>query len=146
MSRNIYVVISNLSNKTKVEGIFSYYEYADKFCDLENSKIEDFRKQDERFEVKSFKIDSRRVPDNQCYKKYWDYTVNINKDVQEYGKISFVGSDKELVHISKSQDVEQYNDEFIYCRSYVSKQEAECIAKEQWQMYEQKQMYQRGDK
>ena len=41
-------------------------------------------------------------------------------------------------------DVEIYNDEVIYCRSYISKHEAEEIAKETWQMYEQKQVVKEG--
>lgn len=140
MSKNVYIVISNLSNRVKIEGVFSCYDYAERFCDLENSKIEEFRKQDEGFEIKSLKIDARKVPDNQCYKKYWDYIVNINKDVQDYGKISYVGDGKELVHVNKLQDVEIYNGEYIYCRSYISKSECENIAKEHWQTYEQKQI------
>ena len=144
MSKNIYIVISNLSNRVKIEGVFSCYDYAERFCDLENSKIEEFRKQDEGFEIKSLKIDARKVPDNQCYKKYWDYIVNINKDVQDYGKISYVGDGKELVHVNKLQDVEIYNGEYIYCRSYISKSECENIAKEHWQTYEQKQIIKRG--
>lgn len=144
MSKNVYVVLSNLSNRIKVEGVFSCYDYAERFCDLENSKIEEFRKQDERFEIKSLRIDARKVPDNQCYKKYWDYAININKDVQDYGKISYVGDGKELVHINKLQDVEIYNGEYIYCRSYISKSECEIIAKEHWQSYEQKQIIKGG--
>lgn len=144
MSKNVYIVISNLSNRVKIEGVFSCYDYAERFCDLENSKIEEFRKQDEGFEIKSLKIDARKVPDNQCYKKYWDYIVNINKDVQDYGKISYVGDGKELVHVNKLQDVEIYNGEYIYCRSYISKSECENIAKEHWQTYEQKQIIKRG--
>lgn len=143
MSKNVYIVISNLSNRVKIEGVFSCYDYAERFCDLENSKIEEFRKQDEGFEIKSLKIDARKVPDNQCYKKYWDYIVNINKDVQDYGKISYVGDGKELVHVNKLQDVEIYNGEYIYCRSYISKSECENIAKEHWQTYEQKQIIKR---
>ena len=144
MSKKVYIVISNLSNRVKIEGVFSCYDYAERFCDLENSKIEEFRKQDEGFEIKSLKIDVRKVPDNQCYKKYWDYIVNINKDVQDYGKISYVGDGKELVHVNKLQDVEIYNGEYIYCRSYISKSECENIAKEHWQTYEQKQIIKRG--
>lgn len=140
MNKNIYVVISNISNKTKVEGVFSCYNFAEKFCDLENSKLEEFRKQDEGFDIRAFKIDARKVPDNQCYKKYWDYAVNINKDVQDFGKITYAGDGKELVHINKLQDVEIYNGEYIYCRSYISKQECEQIAKEHWQSFEQKQI------
>ena len=89
MSKNVYIAISNLSNRVKIEGVFSCYDYAERFCDLENSKIEEFRKQDEGFEIKSLKIDARKVPDKQCYKKYWDYIININKDVQDYGRISW---------------------------------------------------------
>lgn len=140
MSKDVFVAYSNIGNKFKVEGVFSCVEYADKYCELENSKIEDFRKQDEYFEYRPFKIDSKRVPDNQCYKKYWDYSVIINKDIQEYGKMVYAGDGKELVHISKLQDVEIYNNEFIYCRSYISKKEAETICKEQWQIFEQKQL------
>ncbi len=148
MSKNIYVVVSNMFNKVKIEAVFSCYEYAEKFCDLENSKIEEFRKADEGFTIRQFRIDSRKVPDNQCYKKYWDYIVNINKDVQDYGTITYAEGSKEdckeLVHVNKLQDVEVYNGEFIYCRSYISKAEAEAIAKEQWQIYEQKQALKRG--
>lgn len=136
--KNVYVVMSNLCGKTNVEAIFSCYEYAEKFCELENSRIEEFRKQDESFYIKNYKVDCKKVPDNQCYKKYWDYIININKDVQEFGSIRYVGDGKELVHINKLQDVEIYNGEFIYIRSYVSKSESEIIAKEQWQSYEQK--------
>lgn len=149
MSKVVYVVISNLYKKVKVETVFSCYEYASKFCDLENSKIEDFRKEDEGFTIQQVKVDSRKVPDNQCYKKYWDYIVNINKDVQNYGTITYADGNskescKELVHVNKLQDVEIYEGEFIYCRSYVSKAEAEAIAKEQWQIFEQKQALKRG--
>lgn len=138
MNKSIYIVMSNLGNRLQVEGAFSTYDYANKFCELENSRIEDFRKQDEGFMIRTFKIDEMKVPDNQCYKKHWDYAIVIDKDVQDYGKIKFAGSGVEQVHVSKSQDVEIYNNEFIYCRSYVSKTEAENIAKEQWQIYEQK--------
>lgn len=139
MNKNVYVVVSNTNNKFKTEGVFSTYENAERFCEVENSMIEEFRKQDEGFYIKPHKIDARKIPDNQCYKSYWDYSVIINQDIQEYGKIKFCGSNKELVHINKLQDVEIYNGEIIYCRSYISKQEAENIAKEQWQIYEQKQ-------
>lgn len=138
MNKNIYVAMSNISNNVVVEGVFSCCCYAEEFCNTENINLEDFRKADEGFYYKSFKLDERRIPDNQTYKTYWDYCVNINKDIQEYGKIYFAGSDKEMVHINKLQDVEIYNGEYIYCRSYVSKKEAEDIAQEQWQMYEQK--------
>lgn len=144
MNKKVYVVVSNVANRVNVEGVFSNYEYAEKFSELENSKIEEFRKQDEGFNIKTFKIDSRKVPDNQCYKKYWDYSVIINENIQEYGTIKFAGTDRELVHINKSQDVEIFDGEFIYCRSYVSKQEAENICKEQWQIYEQKQVLNKG--
>lgn len=144
MNKNIYVVTSNTNNKFKVEAVFSNYEFAEKFCDLENSMLDDFRRQDEGFYIKNFKLDSRKVPENQCYKSFWDFKIIINKDVQEYGKILYVGTSKELVHVNKTQDVEIYNDEVIYCRSYISKREAEDIAKETWQMYEQKQAVKEG--
>lgn len=143
MNKNVYVVTSNTCNKFKVEGVFSTYEYAEQFCDLECSKLDDFKKQDEGYYIKNFKLDARKVPENQCYKTFWDYKIIINKDVQEYGKITYVGTSKEMVHINKTQDVEIYNGEVIYCRSYISKSEAEEIAKETWQMYEQKQLIKR---
>ena len=145
MNKNVYVVVSNLSNEFKVEGVFSCCSYAEKFCDVENSKIEDFRKPDEGFEYKVYRTDQRCVPDNQTYKKYWDYCININKDVQGYGKISYAGDNKEMVHINKLQNVEIYEGDYIYCRSYVSKTEAENLAKEQWQVYEQRSIL-KGDK
>lgn len=144
MSKNVYIVTSNIANHTKIEAVFSCYEYADKFRILENSKLEDFRKQDEGYSISAFKIDGRKVPDDQSYKKYWDFMVNIDKDVQDYGKITYMGDGKELVHVNKLQDVEIYNGEYIYCRSYVSKQECEQIAQEQWQTFEQKELYKRG--
>lgn len=140
MTKSICVVYSNTCNKFKVEAVFSNYEDADRFCELENSMIEDFKREDEGFYIKCLKLDCRKVPDNQTYKNFWDYGVIIDKDIQDYGKIKECGCGKELVHIKKLQDVEIYNDEIIYCRSYVSKKEAENIAKEQWQMYEQKQL------
>lgn len=140
MNKNVYVVTSNTYNKFKVEGVFSTYENAEQFCDVEGSKMDDFKRQDEGYFIKNCKIDSRKIPENQCYKSFWDYKIIINKDVQEYGKILYVGTSKELVHINKTQDVEIYDDEVIYCRSYISKHEAEEIAKETWQMYEQKQV------
>lgn len=146
MNKTVYVVTSNINNKLKIEGVFSTYEYADKFCDVENSNIEEFRREDEKLVVKAYKLDIRRVPDGQCYKKYWDYAVYIDKDTHKYGQVSFVQEGKELVHTTKEQDVEIYKNEYIYCRSYVSKQEAENIANEQWQMFEQKSFIQNSKK
>lgn len=137
-NKNVYIVTSYIANRFNVEAAFSTYEYAERFCEVENSKIEDYRKQDEGYFVKPHKVDIRKVPENQCYKKYWDFAVIIDKDVQEYGKINYAGTDKELVHINKLQDVEIYEDEVIYCRSYISKVEAQKICEEQWQMWEQK--------
>ena len=80
MDKTVYIVISNLNNHKQIHGVFSRKEYADKFCDVENSTLEDFRLDDERFIVKPMVLDINKIPENQCYKKYWDYIVNINKD------------------------------------------------------------------
>lgn len=144
MCKKVYVVMSHFAGHSKIEGVFSCYEYAEKFRELENSKLEEFRKQDESFTIESYKIDCLKVPEDQCYKKYWDYVIKTNKDIQDYGTITYVGSDKELVHVNKLQDVEVYDGEYIYCRSYISKQECEQIAHEQWQMFEQKELCKQG--
>lgn len=140
MNKNIYVVLSNIANRYNIEAVFSTHELAERFCELENSRLEEFRKADEGFFVKTYKVDARKVEEDQCYKKYWDFYVIIDKDVQEYGNIIEAGDGKELVHINKSQDVETYDNEYIYCRSYVSKNEARRICEEQWQIFEQKQI------
>ena len=122
MCKKVYVVMSHFASHSKIEGVFSCYEYAEKFRELENSKLEEFRKQDESFTIESYKIDCLKVPEDQCYKKYWDYIIKTNKDIQDYGTIIYMGSDKELVHVNKLQDVEVYDGEYIYCGSYISKQ------------------------
>ena len=38
----------------------------------------------------------------------------------------------------KGKAVEIYKNEYVYCRSYISKKEAENIAKDQWSILEQK--------
>lgn len=138
MDKTIYVVISNLNNCKQIHGVFSRKEYADKFCDVENSTLEDFRLDDEKFIVKSMVLDVNRIPENQCYKKYWDYAICINRDNKDYGTMKYCGTGKELVYINKEQDVEIYKNEYVYCRSYISKKEAENIAKDQWSILEQK--------
>lgn len=138
MDKTVYVVISNLNNRKQIHGVFSRKEYADKFCDVENSTLEDFRLDDERFIVKPMVLDINKIPENQCYKKYWDYAICIDKDNKDYGIMKYCGTGKELVHINKEQDVEIYKNEYIYCRSYISKKEAENIAKDQWSILEQK--------
>ena len=96
MCKKVYVVMSHFASHSKIEGVFSCYEYAEKFRELENSKLEEFRKQDESFTIESYKIDCLKVPEDQCYKKYWDYIIKTNKDIQDYGTIIYMGSDKEL--------------------------------------------------
>ena len=138
MCKKVYVVMSRFASHSKIEGVFSCYEYAEKLRELENSKLEEFRKQDESFTIESYKIDCLKVPEDQCYKKYWDYAICIDKDNKDYGIMKYCGAGKELVHINKEQDVEIYKNEYIYCRSYISKKEAENIAKDQWSILEQK--------
>lgn len=68
MSNKVYIVTSNLSNHVKIEGVFSCYEYVEKFKELENSKLEEFRKQDEGYTIESYKVDCMKVPDARVIK------------------------------------------------------------------------------
>lgn len=144
MSRTVYVAVSSLNNKVQIEGVFSTFEGADHYCDVKNSTIEEFRKDDDKYTVSPQIVDEKVIPDDQCCKKYWDYSVFINKDSQTYGKIVYSGDGIQMVHVNKLQDVEIYDNEYIYCRSYVSKKEAENIVHEQWQLFEQKQVVTKG--
>ena len=132
LTQKVYLVLKN----DDIIAVFSTYDKATHYCEVQNGVIPSFAKQDEELYVLEKEVDSLEIAPNKVVKTCWDYIVYIDKDISTYGEIKYLGTKKDIVDNSKTRDVEHF-ETYIGCRSYISKDHAYQTAMLEFQMYEQ---------
>lgn len=128
----IYIVLKGNEFVT----VFSSEAKAMHYCNVNNAMVPSFAKQDDELYVVEKVLDEDEIDPNKVVKSCWDYVVYTDKDVSNYGDITYLGTNKEVVDYNKQKDVEYFNT-YIGCRSYVSKDHAYNSIMLELQMYEQ---------